>query len=146
MKVSYKSDYALKAVLDLAIQYNIGLVSSRDMALRIDAPVKFLEKVLASLVKGGVIESKRGSVGGYRLAKEPKQILVGDIVRLVEGTIEPIACVNSDYSDCKDIHSCVFRSIWLKAHKATAEVVDNVNFEDLVNDINSKNQHLDYSI
>lgn len=146
MKISYKGDYALKAMLDLALQYNAGLVSSRDMAVRIDAPIKFLEQVLAELRKGGFIESKRGNVGGYRLLREPKKITVGDVVRHIDGPIEPIACVNDSYTDCKEQHGCVFKGIWVKVNKVTADVVDNVTFEDLVIEKNKKNQYLEYSI
>lgn len=146
MKISYKGDYALKAMLDLSLQYNVGLVSSRDMAVRIDAPIKFLEQVLAELRKGNFIESKRGNAGGYKLVKDPKNITLGDVVKHIDGPIEPIACVNDTYLDCKENHCCVLKSVWRKVHKATTDIVDSVTFEDLVIEKNKNDQFLEYSI
>ena len=74
MKITYKGDYALKAILDLALHYDQELVSSHDLAKRIDAPIKFLEQVLRELKNGGFIESRRGNIGGYRLSRPPADI------------------------------------------------------------------------
>ena len=131
MKITDRGDYALKAVLDLSRRYG-ELVTINDMARRIDAPVKFLEQVLLELKKGGFVKSKRGKVGGYLLARMPEAISVGDVIRFIDGPIGPIACVEKDYSECRDVYNCVFRSIWQKVNRATLEIVDNVNFGDLV--------------
>jgi Rrf2 family cysteine metabolism transcriptional repressor len=146
MKISYKGDYALKAMLDLALHYNVDLVSSHDMAERIDAPIKFLEQVLLELRKGGFIESRRGNVGGYMLSREPGKITIGEVIRHIEGPIEPIACVKEGYSNCVDINKCVLKKIWSKVYRATAEIIDNVTFEQLVSEIHSNNQISAYSI
>jgi Rrf2 family cysteine metabolism transcriptional repressor len=132
MRISYKSDYALKAVLDLALCYQgREPVSINDTAQRIDAPVKFLEQIFSSLKTYGIIESRRGSSGGYLLAKPPEKITVGEIIRLVEGPTEPISCVKQDYTGCNEIFTCVFRSIWQDVHQATSNIIDNINFKDL---------------
>jgi Rrf2 family protein len=146
MRISYKGDYALKAMLDLAVYYSVRLVSSHDMAKRIDAPIKFLEQVLLDLRKGGFIESKRGNVGGYLLSKAPDKITVGEVIRYIDGPIEPIACLKEKYSNCIDINSCVFNKLWHKVHQATADIVDNVTFEGLVSEVNSNSRVLAYSI
>jgi Rrf2 family transcriptional regulator, cysteine metabolism repressor len=146
MKITYKGDYALKAILDLALHYNIELVTTQDMAKHIDAPVKFLEQVLVELKKGGLIESRRGSIGGYKLSKTPKKITIGDVVRLIDGDIEPISCVKDRYSNCADIHKCVFKSIWQKVSQATSEIIDNVTFEELVSKVKAGREELDYVI
>lgn len=96
MKVTYRGDYALKAVLDLAVHYGAELVTIHDIAKRIDAPVKFLEQILLDLKKGGFVESRRGNVGGYLLAKEPDKITIGEVVRFIDGPIEPIACAEKN--------------------------------------------------
>jgi Rrf2 family protein len=132
MKITYKGDYALKAVLDLALHYNSELVRSQDMAKRIDAPSKFLEQVLLELRKGGLIESRRGNIGGYKLSRPPARITLGDVVRLIDGDIEPISCIKDKYTDCADSRRCVFKGIWQKVAKATSDIIDNVTFEDLV--------------
>ena len=146
MKITYKSDYALKTVLELALAYGREVVSSHDLADRIDAPVKFLEQVLTDLKKGGFVKSRRGKAGGYLLARMPREITVGEIVRLIEGPIEPIACVGACYTECGDMRTCVFRGIWQEVARVTADVVDNVTFEELVSRVGSRSKVLMYSI
>lgn len=147
MKITYKGDYALKAVLDLALHYDLnGVVTIHDLAKSSDIPIKFLEQVLLDLKKGGFVESRRGKVGGYHLAKHPSQIRLGDVIRFVEGPIEPIGCVGKSYSGCNDIHKCVFKKIWQEVTQATSEIIDNITFEDLVNRIKTAGKTLVYSI
>ncbi len=146
MRITYKGDYALKALLDLALHYERGLSTINDVAKRIDAPVKFLEQVLLDLKKGGFVESKRGNVGGYRLAKGPADIILGQVIRYIDGPIEPIACVENGYSNCIDLRKCVFRNIWFKVAQGTSDIIDNVNFADLVIQISHKQDALVYAI
>lgn len=146
MKITFKGDYALKAVLDLARHYRSGLITIHDIAKRIDAPVKFLEQVLLELKRGGFIESRRGKIGGYLLSRSPDKITIGEIVRFIDGPIEPIACVKDGYSKCGDICSCVFRNIWNKVYEETSNIIDNITFEDLVTKIESEKRILAYSI
>lgn len=131
MRITYKGDYALKALLDLTLQYDHGLSTIHDIAKRINAPVKFLEQVLLELKNGGYLESRRGKVGGYLLAKSPGQITLGEVVRFIDGPIEPIACVEKGYTGCTDLYKCVFRSIWSEVGRAASEIVDNITFEKL---------------
>jgi Rrf2 family protein len=146
MKITYKGDYALKALLDLALHYEQGLSTINDVAKRIDAPVKFLEQVLLELKKGGFVESKRGNVGGYQLAKDPADITLGQVVRYIDGPIEPIGCVEKGYSNCIDLRKCVFKNVWVKVAQATSEIIDKISFADLVIQINRKQDALVYSI
>jgi Rrf2 family protein len=146
MKITFRGDYALKAVLDLALHYGKELVTIHDIAGRIDAPVKFLEQILLDLKKGGFIESRRGKVGGFLLSKPPYEITVGDVVRFMDGSIEPIACVKDKYASCRDVYKCVFRKIWQDVYEATSNVIDNVTFEQLVVQAGSAEQALEYSI
>lgn len=146
MRVTYKGDYALKAVLDLALHYDTKLVTAHDMAKRIDAPVKFLEQVLLDLKKGGFVQSRRGNIGGYRLSRIPVKITIGEVLRFIDGSIEPISCVKDGYSNCVDIRKCVFKKIWQKVSQATSDIVDNVTFEELLLQVNSGKQALAYSI
>lgn len=145
MKITYKGDYALKAVLDLALNYGT-IVTIHELAKRIQVPFKFLEQVLLDLKKGGFVESKRGKIGGYFLAKSPAEITVGDVVRFIDGPIEPIACIEKGYSGCTDLYKCVFRSIWMDVGKATSEIVDNITFEKLVNEVGSGKEAVVYQI
>ncbi len=146
MKITYKGDYALKALLDLTINYEYGLSTIHDIAKRINAPVKFLEQVLLELKNGGFVESRRGKIGGYLLAKDASQIRLGEVIKFIEGPIEPIACVEKGYSGCTDIYKCVFRKIWLEVGKSTADIVDNITFEELANKVQVRENALVYQI
>lgn len=146
MKITYKGDYALKTILDLAIHYGNGVTVIHDLAKRLDIPVKFLEQILLELKKGGFVESRRGKIGGYLLSKHPSRIKLGEVVRYIDGPAEPIACVGSGYSNCKDLYGCVFRKIWRDVADSTAEIVDNVTFEDLASKVKSSKQRLVYTV
>lgn len=146
MKITYRTDYALKAIMDLAQRYERESTTIRDLSLRIDAPVKFLEQVLVDLKKGGFVKSRRGNVGGYALAKSPAEITVGEVVRFLDGSVEPIACVVEGYSNCADKGKCVLNRLWAKVTRATADIIDNVTFEQLVMQSNAEQQALTYSI
>ena len=85
------------------------------------------------LKKGGYVDSKRGVSGGYYLAKAPNQIILGQVLRFLEGPLEPLMCVGKkDYTECKDFTSCLFRDIWSQVYTATSLVVDTVTFAELV--------------
>src|SRR3989338_2197756 len=132
MRITYKGDYALKAMLDLALHYGNGVVTIHDLAKRADIPIKFLEQVLLDLKRGGFVESRRGKVGGYLFARAPSQIKLGEIIRFIDGPIEPIGCVEKGYSSCNDLYRCAFRKIWKEVAEATSDIIDNITFEDLV--------------
>lgn len=136
MKITYKGDYSLKAILQLALNYEFGdngVLSITEIARRGDMPVKFLEQILLALRRGGFVKSRRGVNGGFVLAKSPKEITIGEVIRFVEGPIEPISCIEKDtYSGCKDLSKCIFREVWKDVRDAVSHIVDAVTFEDLV--------------
>ncbi len=135
MKITYKGDYALKALLELALRYNDGEQQAIPIAeiIRIgDMPKQFLEQILLTLTRGGFVRSKRGSGGGFFLAKSPADITVGQVLRFVEGPIEPIECVKEGYKGCGDLKSCIFRNVWKEVAGAISIVVDTLTFEELV--------------
>jgi Rrf2 family protein len=134
MKISYKGDYALKALFALALRHDEkgnSVLSIQEIARVGDMPVKFLEQILLSLKNGGFVNSKRGINGGFSLAKHPSQITVGDVVRFIEGPIEPISCVEENYRGCKDLKNCILRDVFKEAARAVSLVIDTVNFEEL---------------
>jgi Rrf2 family protein len=145
VKITYRGDYALKAVLDLTLS-NGELVTINDIATRINAPVKFLEQILLDLKRAGIVESRRGKVGGYLLAKPPIAITIGDVVRIIEGPTDPIACVKEGYAECDDIYRCTFRKIWQDVALATSEIIDNISFEQLKTRVEHAESALSYSI
>lgn len=131
MRITYKGDYALKAILDLALHYGQNLVTISELSERINAPAKFLEQILLLLKKGGFVESRRGKEGGYLLAKSPKEITLGEIVRYIDGPIEPVACIEKQYKGCDEVASCVLRQVWQQVNEAVEGIIDGITFEDL---------------
>lgn len=146
MHITYKGDYALKALLDLAISYGNGVVTIHDLSKNIDAPIKFLEQVLLELKRGGFVESRRGKIGGYLLARAPTQIKLGEVIRFIEGPIEPIGCVEKKYTGCKDLYKCIFRSVWQEVTECTSNIIDNITFEDLANKVKKQKEATVYQI
>ena len=146
MRITYKGDYALKAVLDLAIHYGNGVVTIHDLSKNTDAPIKFLEQVLLELKRGGFVESRRGKIGGYLLAKAPSQIRLGEVISFIDGPIEPIGCVEKKYSGCKDLYKCIFRPVWQEVTQCTSNIIDNITFEDLANRVRKQKEAVVYQI
>ena len=132
MKISFKGDYASKAVLDLALHYDHGKIQITDIANRQDIPLKYLSQILLILKGAGYVQSRRGPNGGYWLAKTPAEITLGEIVRLMDGPTSPIACVSkTGYIKCADEPFCPFVEIWVKVRDAVNEIVDHTTFEDI---------------
>ncbi|MCR5640235.1 MAG: Rrf2 family transcriptional regulator [Lachnospiraceae bacterium] len=132
MKISTKGRYALRLMLDLAI-YNTGNpVSLRDIAKRQEISEKYLEQIIATLNKAGFVRSVRGAQGGYVLRRSPKEYTVGDILRLTEGSLAPVACVGDGAEDCDREKDCVTMRVWSMLNEAINNVVDHLTLEDLV--------------
>jgi len=146
MRITYKGDYALKTVLDLALHYGEGVITIHDLAKDTDAPIKFLEQVLLDLKRGGFVESRRGKVGGYLLAKTPSQIKLGEVIKFIDGPIEPISCLEKGYEDCSDIYKCVFRNVWKEVSQAISNIIDNITFEYLLNQVKKQKETAVYQI
>jgi Rrf2 family protein len=146
MRITYKGDYALKTILDLSLHYGDNPVTIHDLAKRADIPLKFLEQILLDLKRGGFVESRRGKVGGYLLAKGPSEIKLGDVIRFIDGPIEPITCLEKNYSGCKDIYRCVLRPVWHQISRATTNIVDNITFADLLRKLKIRKEAIVYQI
>ncbi len=146
MRITYKGDYALKVILNLSLHYGGGLVTIHDLARRLDIPVKFLEQILLDLKRGGFLQSRRGKIGGYSLAKAPAKIKLGEVIRFIDGPVSPVACVDKSYKGCSDITTCVFREIWQRIAASTAAIIDNITFEDLTKKIKRAGKALVYQI
>jgi Rrf2 family protein len=122
MRISAKGEYAIKALLDLALQRERGLIPIQEIAARQAIPQRYLEQVLLSLKRAGLLTSKRGSTGGYHLTRDPEEITVGAVLRAVEGTRATFqANASADLAD-----------LWLEISEAVSKVVDRVTFGELV--------------
>ncbi|MFA5090526.1 MAG: Rrf2 family transcriptional regulator [Candidatus Omnitrophota bacterium] len=146
MRITYKGDYALKTILDLAVHYGDTPATIHNLARRADIPVKFLEQILLDLKRAGFVQSRRGKVGGYLLARRPSEITLGEVVRFIDGPVEPIICVDKKYKGCNDMAGCVFRSIWHKISDSTSKIIDGITFEDLARRSRSLDPALTYQI
>jgi Rrf2 family protein len=132
MKISYKGDYALKIILDLALTYG-RITPIRDISKRQDIPEKFLEQIITILKGAGLVKTVRGKNGGVALAKPPALITLGEVIRLVEGFTSPISCVSgSAYSRCNFEHRCAFRQVFDDIRGRINAVVDHTTFQDIV--------------
>ncbi len=132
MRISTKGRYALRLMLDLAM-YNTGEpVSLKDIAARQGISEKYMEQIISILNKAGYVRSIRGAQGGYLLRKEPKDYTVGDILRLTEGSLAPVACVDEGAEECEREKDCVTIRVWSMLNDAINNVVDNLTLEDLI--------------
>ncbi len=138
MKISYKGDYAIKSLVFLAGKYirqngQEALSQIQEISKDQDIPEKFLEQILLSLKNAGYVRSQRGKNGGYAIAKEPETIKLGEIIRLMDGPLAPIACVSrSAYQHCDFEKRCVLKPIWARVNDAISGIVDNIDFRQLV--------------
>lgn len=131
MKISFKGDYALKTLLELAVQEG-KLASISDISKRRDIPFKYLEQIMIVLKGAGYVTSKRGPTGGYLLSKPAKNIKLGEIIRLMEGPTSPITCVSTScYTRCSDEKNCPFRETWFQVKNAINNIVDRTTIEDI---------------
>ncbi|WP_099205472.1 RrF2 family transcriptional regulator [Scatolibacter rhodanostii] len=132
MKISTKGRYALRVMLDLAINQTGEFVPLKDISLRQEITVKYLEQIISPLIKAGYLRSSRGNGGGYRLAKDPKDYRVGDILRVTEGDLSVVACLDGNDNNCSRQENCLTLSFWQNFNKIVQEYVDSVTLEDLL--------------
>jgi len=126
MKVSKKSDYALRVLFSLVEKYGTGPISIRELAAENDVPKSFLEHILLDLKEMGWVNSASGKYGGYFLSKSPDEIRMGQVVRRFENNLAPINCVSVlQYEKCDQETKCRFRRIFLQIRNDTASMMDN---------------------
>ena len=119
-------------MLDMAIYGKGDLVRIKDIAERQDISDKYLEQIVSTLNKAGFVKSIRGPQGGYRLTREPEQYTVGMILRLTEGNLAPVACLDDVPDASLQSQNCVTFDVWIELNDAINKVVDNITLEDLV--------------
>ena len=132
MKISTKGRYALRLMIDLAKNENGDPIRIKDVAERQEISDKYLEQIISILNKAGFVKSIRGPQGGYVLKKKPEDYTVGMILRLTEGSLAPVACVEEEETDCERQKGCVTYPLWKKISAAINEVVDTVTLLDLI--------------
>ena len=135
MKLSKRGEYGLRAMVALASQPVTGaVVQAKEIAQREQIPVKFLEQILLTLKNAGLLQSKRGVTGGYYLAKAADEIMLGQIVRILDGPLAPIRCVSQmayEPCGCPDESSCGLRMVMGDVRNAIADILDNTSLADV---------------
>lgn len=119
-------------MLDLAIHDNGGYIPIKEIAKRQDISEKYLEQIISILSRAGYVQSVRGAGGGYRLAHPQKSYTVGMILRLTEGSLAPVSCIDNEENNCERSAQCVTVMVWKKLYDAINDVVDSITLEDLV--------------
>ena len=132
MKISTKGRYATRLMLDLALHNTGECIKVKDIAARQGISEKYLEQIISILNKAGYVKSVRGAQGGYRLAKEPEAYTLGMILRLTEGSMAPVSCLEEDAETCGRCGTCETLPVWKALHKAISSVIDNVTLADLM--------------
>ena len=112
MKISTKGRYAVRLLLDIAMNDEVEPVRLKDVAERQDISMKYLEQIISTLVRAGFVKSIRGPQGGYRLSKTPKEYTIGMILRQVEGSLAPVSCLEDEVNTCERQSECVTLRIW----------------------------------
>lgn len=133
MKLSTKGRYGLRAITDIAVYGEEETVSLQSIAKRQQISERYLEQLVASLKKAGLVTSIRGAQGGYKLAKQAAEISVGDILRALEGSLEAVACAdNQNEGSCIGAERCVTRLVWKQINDSIRNAVDTLMLSQLV--------------
>ena len=132
MKISTRGRYALRLMIDIGMNDKDNPVRIKDIAQRQEISEKYLEQIVSVLNKAGYVRSSRGPQGGYRLARAPKDYTVGDILTLIEGSLAPVACLDTPVNECPREAVCPTLILWKKIDDAVHGVVDSITLEDLL--------------
>lgn len=140
MKISTKGRYALWLMLDLAEHADEGCISIKTISKRKGISEKYLEQIIKSLSEANLVESKRGKQGGYLLSRTPEEYTVGEILRVTEGSLAPVSCLENE-NLCENCGDCVTMDIWQQILEAVNDVVDHITLASLVE--KQKRKHCD---
>ncbi len=130
MKITKKGEYALRALVDLALNYKKGIRQIHDIVKNENIPEKFLEQIFILLKNAGIVQSKRGVKGGYYLSRSPDKISLAEIIRVVDGPLSPIECINNNLNCPKEL-TCGIRSIMMDVGNLTAEILDKITLAEV---------------
>ncbi len=132
MKISTKGRYALRMLVDLAQHTSDGYVALKDIAKRQNISKKYLEQIVAVLNKPEILKANRGYQGGYMLAREPRAYTVGDILRITEGGLAPISCLEGDKNNCERSSNCATLFVWEGLYDVINKYLDNITLQDIL--------------
>ncbi|MBP6143351.1 MAG: Rrf2 family transcriptional regulator [Proteocatella sp.] len=145
MKISTKGRYVLRMLLDLAEHRGEGYIALKDIAKRQGISKKYLEQIIPLLNNTDILVASRGYQGGYMLAKSPDMYTVGDILRITEGSIAPVSCLEGGSSVCDRDDQCMTLYVWEGLEKVIAEYLDSITLQDIL-DRHRKDYTFDFII
>lgn len=132
MKLSTRGEYASRAILELSLHYPEKTLHIRDIAFSQGIPERFLEQILLQLKRAGYLRSKKGPDGGYYLAKDPSEISVAEVIRVMDGPLAPIDCVSvTAHEACPREDFCGLKWLWKEVRDSIAQILENTTFGDL---------------
>lgn len=134
MKLSLRGEYALRALLVLGLNYGESVVRVQAISEQQNIPKRFLEQILNDLKSAGVVQSRRGVAGGYRLARRPEEITLAEVVRHIEGALAPVSCVSERFYEkcsCPDEARCAIRSVMKEIREAIVKIAGRVTIAEL---------------
>ena len=136
MKLSVRGEYALRALLVLGLDYieDDSVVRIQEISKRQNIPKRFLEQILNDLKSAGIVESKRGVAGGYRLKVPPERVTLAEVIRYIEGPLAPVSCVSARYYErcsCPDEEKCGISSVMKEVRDAIVKILENVTLAQL---------------
>ena len=132
MMISTRGRYALRVIIDLAENADDGLIPMHKVAERQGISLKYLERILPELVSGRLVEGVHGKGGGYRLTKKPEEISVAEILKLTEGDIAPVACLEDNAEVCERIEECRTLPVWKGLNDRINEYLESVKISELM--------------
>lgn len=132
MMISTRGRYALRVLIDLAEHQNGDYIPMKEVAARQDISLNYIERIMPLLTKAGFVEGLHGKGGGYQLTKSPEQYRVGDILRLTEGDLAPVACLGCDAKKCNRSKECRTVPMWKKFYAITNDYFDGITLADLM--------------
>jgi Rrf2 family cysteine metabolism transcriptional repressor len=134
MKLSVRGEYALRALLVLGLNYDQSVVRIQTISEQQNIPKRFLEQILNDLKSAGVVQSRRGVAGGYRLARRPEEITLAVVIRHIEGALAPVSCVSERFYEkcsCPDESRCAIRSVMKEVREAVVKIAERITIADL---------------
>ena len=132
MNVTSKGRYALRVMLDLAQHPDEGFISLKTIAERQNISMKYLEAIVGSLKKAGLVDSSRGKEGGYSLLRPPEEYSVGEILRCTEDKLAPVSCITAEGVSCAQASACLTLPMWRELDELTNAYLDTVSLRDLL--------------
>jgi Rrf2 family transcriptional regulator, cysteine metabolism repressor len=129
VRISTKGDYGVRALIELAHHFGEGPLQSAEIAARQGIPEPYLDQLLTTMRRAGLIRSVRGPQGGHALLRHPSEVRLTEVIEALEGSLSPIACL--DNGDCTKPGVCAQREVWERVRRATQEILDSVTINDL---------------